>query len=222
MYLCSKLMKFVYPYISSAFDFDIKQSIRYASLFFKDAEFYTIGDKIPEAKNIPCQKFNNIRGCDVTNKILTFAKKIGGDFIYMNDDFYVNDKYNFNHPICKGYLNVNPIHPPHYQTASKNTIEFLKYNNYKTLNFETHSPIVINSDKLIKLFDSINWKEDNHFIKSLYLNVYPPDDFISGDNVKIKEPNFLKAQEFLYKYGCLSTGDGFMTTDGALFIKKLS
>ena len=215
-------MTFVYPYIGSEFDFDIRHSIRYASLFFKDAEFYTIGKKIQEAKNIPCIKFNNIRGCDVTNKMLTFAKNIGGDFIYMNDDFYVNDKFDFSEPIHKGYLNVNPIHPPHYQTASKNTIEFLKYNNYNTFNFETHSPIVINSQKLIDLFDSINWTEDNHFLKSLYLNIYPPEKIRQGDNIKIKEINILKAQEFLHIYGAMSTGDGFMTNQGAEYIKNLS
>jgi hypothetical protein len=215
-------MIFVYPYIKTDFDFDIKHSMRYASLYFKDAVFYTIGDQIDGAKNIPCSKFNNIRGCDVTNKMLIFAKTIGGDFIYMNDDFYVNDRFKFNEPMCKGYLQVNPMHPPHYQTASKNTLEFLKYNNLKTLNFETHSPIIINSKKLIELFDSINWQEDNHFIKSLYLNYYPPESYTRGNNVKIREPNILKAEQFLHEYGCFSTGDEFLSNNGAEFIKMMS
>jgi hypothetical protein len=44
------------------------------------------------ALNIPCTQYNNIRGIDVTNRILTFAKTIGGEFIYMNDDFYISEK----------------------------------------------------------------------------------------------------------------------------------
>jgi hypothetical protein len=74
-------MVFVYPYKRSPDHFDIMQSIAWIKRVYPEATIYTIGDAVPGALNIPCTQYNNIRGIDVTNRILTFARTIGGDFI---------------------------------------------------------------------------------------------------------------------------------------------
>lgn len=193
--------------------------MRWIRKFQPDAVFYTIGDAVDGALNIPCKQYNNIRGVDVTNRILTFAKKIGGEFIYMNDDFYINENFDFNAVMYKGDLTINPVHPPHYQEASRNTIEFLIYNDFPIRNFECHQPVKMDSKKLLKLFRTINWMDGNHFIKSIYLNVYK-HEIKPGENTKLHHYDLQKATTFLEDHGCLSIGDGFLIKPGVEFLKR--
>ena len=212
-------MKFVYPYHSKAeSDFEINQSIRLLRLVYPDAQIWTIGKAVDGINNLPCTQHNNIRGCDVTNRILTFAKKIGGDFIYMNKDFFITESWQPHVAIKMGSIIVNPEHPPHTQIAQTNTLEFLKHNKFTAYNFETHTPVMMNSQKLIDLFDNINWKDDNHFIKSIYCNVYqvPSKD---GFNCKVSVPSIDKVKEFIALQGCFSTGDGFWNQSRSNWIK---
>lgn len=217
MYLCS--MVFVYPYKRSPDHFDILQSIAWIKRVYPEATIYTIGDAVPGALNIPCTQYNNIRGIDVTNRILTFARSIGGDFIYMNDDFYICEQWSPDVVYFKGILEINPNHPPHYQEAARNTAEFLMHNKFPINNYECHQPVKMNSDKLLKLFDQINWQDGNHFIKSIYLNVYKCNAQ-PGDNVKLHKPDVTKASEFLRTYGCFSTGEAFLSKAGVDFLKR--
>jgi hypothetical protein len=100
--------------------------------------------------------------------MLTFARERGGEFIYMNDDFYITPKLRADIPIHIGEFELNPRHPSHYREAMFNTIEFLKYYNRPLWNFETHSPVLMDSDKLLEIFELIEWQRYNHFIKSIY------------------------------------------------------
>lgn len=217
MYLCS--MVFVYPYKRSPDHFDILQSIAWINRVYPEATIYTIGDDVPGALNIPCTQYNNIRGIDVTNRILTFARAIGGDFIYMNDDFYISEKWSPDVVYFKGILEINPNHPAHYQEAARNTAEFLMHNKFPLNNYECHQPVKMNSAKLLKLFDQINWQDGNHFIKSIYLNVYKCNAQ-PGENVKLHRPDVTKASEFLRMYGCFSTGEAFLSKAGVDFLKR--
>jgi hypothetical protein len=215
-------MVFVYPYHSkSESDFEINQSIRWLRLIYPDAEIWTIGKSVAGANNLPCTQHNNIRGCDVTNRILTFARNIGGDFIYMNKDFFITKIWQPHVAINMGSIVVNPEHPPHTQMAQQNTLEFLKHNSFTAYNYETHTPVMMNSKKLIDLFDNINWQNDNHFIKSIYCNVYqvPSKD---GFNCKVSVPSIDKAKEFIALQGCFSTGDGFWNQSRSNWIKMYS
>lgn len=215
-------MIFVYPYHSKSYsDFEINQSIRWIKLTYPDAEIWTVGKAVDGVNNLPCTQHNNIRGCDVTNRILTFAKNIGGDFIYMNKDFYITKIWQSHVAINMGSIMVNPEHPPHTQVAQQNTLEFLKHNNFTAYNYETHTPVMMNSQKLIDLFDNINWQNDNHFIKSIYCNVYKVPSK-EGLNCKISTPSIAKAQELIALQGCFSTGDAFWNNTCSDWIKKYS
>ena len=215
-------MNFVFPYKKRTSDFELIQSIRWIRMSFPLAKIFTIGDEIEGAKNIPCPVFSNIRGVDVTNKMLTFAREHGGKFIYMNDDFFVTPKLRADVPIYNGEIIVNPKHPSHYQIACKNTIEYLKHFGHPTLNFETHSPVLMDSKKLIKTFDKVNWQSDNHFIKSIYLNVNRPKNIRFGTNLKISSGDIAKAESFLRDYGCFSSSDEFINSAGGQWIKNLT
>jgi len=215
-------MTFVFPYKKRTSDFELIQSIRWIRMSFPDAKIFTIGDEIEGAQNIPCKVFSNIRGVDVTNKILTFANQIGGKFIYMNDDFFVTPKLRADVPIYNGEIIINPKHPGHYQIACKNSIEFLEYFGYSIYNFETHSPVLMDSKKLIKTFNKVNWQSDNHFIKSIYLNSNLPKNIRPGTNLKLAKCDIPKAEQFLRDYGSFSTGDGFLNSTGSSWIKNLT
>lgn len=213
-------MKFVYPYHhKSTSDFEINLSIAMVLKVYPDAEIWTVGKSINCINNIPCTQHNNIRGCDVTNRILTFAKHVSGDFIYMNKDFFITESWQSHVAINMSSMIVNPEHPPHTQMAQTNTLEFLKHNNFTAYNYETHTPVMMNSQKLIDLFDNINWQQDNHFIKSIYCNVYQVPSK-QGINCKVSVPSIAKAQEFIALQGCFSTGDNFWNKSTIDWIKS--
>ena len=213
-------MKFVYPYHhKSTSDFEINLSIAMVLKVYPDAEIWTVGKSINCINNIPCTQHNNIRGCDVTNRILTFAKHVSGDFIYMNKDFFITESWQSHVAINMSSMIVNPEHPPHTQIAQTNTLEFLKHNNFTAYNYETHTPVMMNSQKLIDLFDNINWQQDNHFIKSIYCNVYQVPSK-QGINCKVSVPSIAKAQEFIALQGCFSTGDNFWNKSTIDWIKS--
>jgi hypothetical protein len=212
-------MVFVYPYHSKVdSDFEIKQSIALILKAYPNAQIWTIGKAVDGVNNIPCNQLKNIRGVDVTNRILTFAREIGGDFIYMNKDFFITETWQHHVAIKMGSMIVNHEHPSHTQIAQHNTLEFLKYNKFTAYNFETHTPVMMNSQRLIDLFDNINWQDDNHFIKSIYCNVYqvPSKD---GVNCKISVPSIAKAKECISIQGCFSTGDNFWNKTTVAWIK---
>ena len=219
MYFCS--MNFVYPFRKGRDFFDIQQSIRFIRMSFPEASITTVGDKVEGIDNIPCPQLNNIRGADVTNKILTFARQRGGSFIYMNDDFFVAPNLRADIPIHSGQLKIVNEHPSHYKIAVKNTIELLKKYDLPTYNFETHTPVLMDSAKLIATFDDLDWKNHNHFIKSIYLNYNLPATTREGSNVKLHLDNIPKASEFLRTFGCFSTNETFLTPRGRSWITNL-
>jgi hypothetical protein len=210
-------MKFIYPYLKTADNWDIIRSIEWIKSAFPDADIYTIGDAVPGADNIPHKKIYKHRGADVADKLLTYSRLFDGLSIYMNADFYINKRFNPYINIYQGEIIRDPNHSLAYQEACINTAEFLDYHGFTKHNFECHQPFMFDSKLLIQLLDSIVWNECNLFIKSLYLNVYKAD-CIPGENLKIGRPDILKANELLYKYGSFSISQDFKTKKGAEFL----
>jgi len=198
-------MKYVYPYRKGSQNFDVlHHSVQWLKCFDPEAEVYIIGDLHPDGYSIPIQTLP-IRGCDVTNKILHFARIYSGTFCYMNDDFFIGKNFRFDRILHSNEMEINPKYAPTYQEAMQNTIDFLKSNGKTTFNYECHQPVLMDSDKLLALFDTITWKQHNHFIKSMYLNYYGCYH-VQGENLKVAN-DIRKASEFITKYGSFSTGD---------------
>jgi hypothetical protein len=193
--MAKKNINIFYPFLKGSDKTELNLSIQCVKREFPDAQIHIDDDF-----------YSNIRGVDVAHKVINFARENRGRFIYMNDDFFIVKKpYK---AMYSGDLVINPKHPPTYQIAMQNTIDFLKSCNKPLKNFETHSPVWFDCDKLLDLFDRITWKNNNFFIKSMYLNYYELQGF-EGMNVKIHETNIDLAKSHLKKYGCVSTGDGF-------------
>jgi len=198
-------MKYVYPYRKAQNKVDVlSHSIAWLRSFDDAAEIYIIGDPHPDGIHVPISTLP-IRGCDVTNKMMHFAWHYGDTFCYMNDDFFLGPNFRFDRILSNGDLIINERHAPTYQEAMQNTIDFLKSVDKPQVNFECHQPVIMDSDKLIGLFDRITWKHHNHFIKSMYLNYYGIDH-VPGENLKIAN-DIRTAQDLLIKYGSFSTSD---------------
>lgn len=219
-------MKFVYPYRRKENDFNINQSIRCVLKYYPNAEIFVIGDK-PENDfkftHIKSHDSYLIRGANVTSKIMQFARMYEGEFVYMNDDFFINDKFDFN--IVHGSYEMMERKEGKasiaWNQAVDNTVHYLEHNKKPIRSYECHQPVVFNSRMLIDTMDQINWVESDHFIKSLYFNINVPIRFNPIDNVKLTSPNIAKANIYLEMFGCLSTGNGFMTEKGANYIKQI-
>jgi hypothetical protein len=80
--------------------------------------------------------------------------------------------------------------------------------------------MLFNSQMLIDLFNAIEWKSHNHFIKSLYGNVYDIPA-IPATNLKLNDPKISMAERFLNDFGCFSIGEGFKVKTGVNFLNKL-
>lgn len=193
--MAKKNINIFYPFKKSSDKSILKSSIKLIKREFPDANIY-IDEEI----------YSNNSAIDVAHKVINFARENKGRFLFMNDDFLLVKQPH--KAMFSGELLVNPNHPFNYQIASQNTIDFLNSCGKPLKNFETHSPVWFDCEKVVELFDNITWKNDNFFIKSLYLNYYELIGF-EGVNVKINETNLPLAKSHLKKYGCISLGDNF-------------
>jgi len=215
-------MVFAYPYKRKDSDFLITHSIKCVRKHYPEAHVIVIGDKVEGADAcIEYPDSHDIRGVNVTAKMLHIAKSVK-EFVYMNDDFFINDKFDFSY----GYSSYEDLERKEgkasiaWQMATDNTKHWLEHNGYPITSYECHQPVVFNSKKLIETMALLDWK-NNHFIKSIYFNVNQPKRLRRIENTKLVEPNLLLANEYLDKYGCFSVGQGFLTEVGANFIKTL-
>ena len=219
-------MKFVYPYKRKENDFNIINSIRCVLKYYPNSEVFVLGDE-PETdlefKHIKSISNHKTRGSNVTSKMLQLAKLYSGEFVYMNDDFFINDKFDFN--IVHGSIEMMERKEGKasiaWNQAVDNSVHFLEHNKRPIRSYECHQPVIFNSKLLIETMDQIDWKTNDHFIKSLYFNINVPIKFKPIENVKLIKPNIKKANLYLELFGCISTGQGFMTEQGCNYIKQI-
>jgi hypothetical protein len=165
---------------------------------------------------------NKIRGANVTAKMLEAASMFD-EFIYMNDDFFINERFDFD-TVSGSIENLERKEGKAsiaWNQAVDNTKHFLEHNRRPIRSYECHQPIKINSDKLIETMSRIDWKNHDHFIKSLYCNMNPSIKVKPIENVKLIQPNIKEANKYLTMYGCLSVGNGFLNDATRKLIKNL-
>lgn len=210
-------MIFVYPYKRKDSDFLINHSIRLVKLAYPNAMIITIGDKVEGIKNIPVADKSDIRGVNVTNKLLSLDYN---EFIYMNDDFMINNHFDFNKHHKHADVLTNRTASIEWNESVNNTKEWLTFNGFTIDCYENHQPLLINRYRLHRLFNQIEWRTTPHFIKSLYCNVYHKAVEIIP-NLKLAEFTKERADKLFNDYGCLSTSNGFDTAQGLTYIKTL-
>lgn len=214
-------MNFVYPYKRKGDDFLISHSIRLVKHHYPDARIIIIGDKYGNHDNIACKDSYMNRGANVTRKLLMAAEKIDS-FVFMNDDFLINDKFQFDkhHKHTDKLVRREGKASIEWNTAVDNVKHWLEHHNLTTNSYECHQPLLMDSRKFIDLMSEINWKDEAHFIKSLYCNVYPTDN-LTIDNTKLIRPEIKKANLLLDSVGCFSVGHGFLDERGSEYLKTL-
>lgn len=216
-------MIFVYPYKSNGSDWLIVNSIRSVLKHYPDSKIVVIGSPLEGFENIPFKDSNIIRGSNVTAKML-HAATLFDEFIYMNDDFFINERFDFD--VVSGSLdNLERKEGKAsiaWNQAVDNTKHFLEHNNKQIRSYECHQPVKFNSKKLIETMNQVDWKKHDHFIKSLYFNMFPQIQVNPIENVKLVKPNIKEANKYLTMYGCLSVGNGFLNDATRLMINKLT
>lgn len=218
-------MIFVYPYKRKTNDFSIRHSILSVLKVYPNATIYTIGDKVDDVLNIPFVDSNIIRGANVTAKMLHFAKFTEHDeFIYMNDDFFINERFDFDYTYQgteqlerkEGKASIS------WNQAVDNSKHFLEHYGFDFITYECHQPVRFNSKLLIETFEKLDWKNHDHFLKSIYFNMNPPTKTKPIENVKLIEPQLNRADKYLTMFGCVSISESFLTESGVNYIKKLT
>ena len=216
-------MIFVYPYKSTGSDFLIINSIRSVLKHYPDSKIVVIGSPLEGFENIPFKESNIIRGANVTAKML-HAATLFDQFVYMNDDFFINERFDFD-TVSGSLENLERKEGKAsiaWNQAVDNSKHFLEHNQRQIRSYECHQPIKINSKKLIETFKFIDWKNHDHFIKSIYCNSNPSIKVNPIDNVKLITPDINKANRYLTMFGCLSVGNGFLNDKTRELIKKLT
>lgn len=216
-------MKFVYPFKSKGSTFEIYQSIRWLYMAYPDAEVYIIGDApgmdLPFV-HIPYKSHLKSPGSEVTDKVMVFCELIGDEFILMNDDFFITDRFPFHQVMRNGYITISPGHSITYQQACENTIDFLAANHLELINYECHQPVLIQSCRFIELFGQIDYQSHNHLLKSIYFNTWPMRSY-PGENLKLGH-SLHKAKKYLSDFGSFSCSDSFLTAENRSFISMYS
>lgn len=213
---------FIYPYKRKENDFILNQSVRLVRELYPNAPIFTVGDSVEGIDNIPFKDSYIIRGCNVTAKCL-YVCDLFDDFVYMNDDFIINDRY----ILSKVYGNRENLERKEgkasiaWNQAVDNTKQFLEYNGFPIRSYECHQPVVFNSQLLKHTMDLVEWKNNDHFLKSLYFNINEPSKVVEIENTKLKEFNKSKADTLLNIYGCLSVSQGFLN-GGSEYLLQLS
>jgi hypothetical protein len=215
-------MIFIYPYKRKENDFLINHSIRIVKSLY-DCQVFTIGDCVEGVQCIPWKDSSIIKGVNVTAKIIEASKSFDS-FIYMNDDFFINENFDFNYT----YQSFEELERKEgkasiaWNQAVDNSKHWLEYNKYPIVSYECHQPCVFESSKLLPTSQRLEWKASDHFLKSIYFNVNQPTKVKQMVNTKLITDDISKAQSYLNEYGCFSIGQGFLTAKGGNFIKSLS
>jgi hypothetical protein len=131
---------------------------------------------------------------NIITKVLAACKckELSDDFLFINDDHLVLQ------PVAA--IDVPSLHhgdmttfPPDYWKLNywrgrlKRTMEVLRQNNYTTLHFDCHTPIVFNKHIFPEIMGRFSYSDGiGYTMKSLYGNVmYPDGEFLTDQKKKI-------------------------------------
>jgi len=110
----------------------------------------------------------------IAMKIYEACKLIKGNFIFMNDDFFLTRSQDWKINYCKSELK-EIIPAVNYQKAILDTRNYLLSLGKSIYNFDVHTPIVYNSKKFMQLlphFEKSKQYSNGLVVKSLYGNIY--------------------------------------------------
>lgn len=136
---------------------------------------------VKEDCNCPAPSMVRNPQADVTHKIFTAiaAGEITGDFILTNDDIYllgatqlsdIESLKAFGSLVCPENTNLSLYH-----RNSNRTAKILESENLPTHRYGTHTPMVLNAEKLIEVIEKYKALDNGYLLTSLYFNEVYPD-----------------------------------------------
>jgi hypothetical protein len=214
-------MNFFYPFVNENGSFELMHSVRLVKKHVPNATIYVVGDNpmLSDVIVLPFPNNRDNRGANVHLKLRHFCEYVGGDFVWMNDDFFINQRFDFNTILHGEQLAVSPKHSAGYQKVIGNTIDLLKKNDLPLISYERHQPVKINSEDALYLMDQLDLTMHMAF-KSIYFNVYQPAKSKLSDNLKVGSYSPDRANKMLTMWGCFSSSDEF-AKKGHEFIREL-
>ncbi len=189
-------------------DSELRYSIRSAVKHIKNIRNIVIVGTCPtwirNVIHLPCKDIDPIPDINIRNKILTACNSaiVSDDFLFMNDDHFILKPYDaLTFPnYHKGDLkdSIEPRSLDSYRIRLTNTYHQLKKKGFGTLNFDTHTPIIYNKQKFIKMTKLFDWTVfEGLVIKSLYGNVYKLKSELMKD-YKINSPSQIKEETQIF------------------------
>ena len=142
---------------------------------------FLVGQKPSWVKNVVHIAFpddKSIADENIRFKVLAACsdKRISSDFLFMNDDHFIMkpveaEKFPYYYAdIFKTYLRRGD----QYGLRCRNSHRYLIDNNYSTLFYDIHYPIVYNKKKAEQIFSGLKPKYSGYILKSLYGNMTKP------------------------------------------------
>lgn len=174
-------MDVVYPYLKN-YSRELEWSIYSLKYYDRAGQVLVIGDQ-PDY-DIPAQIIKAISQPwwrlspynNVIAKLKQACNLIEGDWLCMMDDIFLLSDYEpttYDRGNLQRHIDQSPTGS--YQAGLRNTLAYLEKKGYPTISYETHTPMVFNSRKLLDLIESIEpylASGHNLMIRSLYGNIY--------------------------------------------------
>ena len=141
-----------------------------------NGKVYIAGETEPWLENvthIPCRRTSHNPYLDAEYKILEALTSDGfpDDFIYINDDIYITEKMELK-PLHGGELERKGA--GYHQSQKEKTKEWLEENGYTTLDYELHTPMLMNKAKRLGVHNLIKPTFQGVSLKprSVYGNIF--------------------------------------------------
>jgi len=141
-----------------------------------------------QVRNVPISEFeggDKWYNLDVAWRHMPFVKELSDPFVYMNDDFFFLKPMVDIPSYHRGLLSEEPPYD-NYSVGRIQALDSLRDNGYTTWNFEVHTPMVINKDKIQGVYDKWGPSPLCGYQRSLYGNINQlPAEYL--EDVKIRE-----------------------------------
>lgn len=172
-------MKFVYPLKSGVESKTLKASIRSVAKQYPNAEIVIIGDKpkwLRRCEHIPFkEKAFSKNYVNVWNKLMVVANKYSEPFIWMNDDFILNDKFDWENNQLSykdlEYRKSGVSETSFYRTRINRTYSLLEGLALSNTCYDNHQPMVMNPEILKWMEFHFKMRENGYLFKTIYGNL---------------------------------------------------
>lgn len=173
---------------------EIRFSLRSIEKHLKNyRDVYIVGHNpgfLKDIIHIPCEENGAWKEKNIFYKTLCAANaaQISEDFLFFNDDHFLVSDFDVNaFPyFYKGTLletiNTKPFAVGGYWNPLRNTNAMLQVRGYTTLNYDHHSPIIYNKEKIKQLEKMYDWTVmGGYILKSLYGNTFKVEGIYEPD-----------------------------------------